>query len=239
MIAPDRRVGQLAHALAAARVGDDTEAVHKLRVASRRLAAWLRLGGYTVLRDDLAWLRAACGAVRDLDVLLAADDLPTSFRSWLEERRAALRPGLRDVLHDPRCDTTVEALSRLPAIPEDVAHRNLVRVLASVVRRGRAVDAKHDDVEALHALRRTLRRLRFALEWVGAGQPFLVDLQDAFGVLNDTVLRKRLLDEFLDADPAFVRATGRDLDAARAAVVRAWTKAQPNLMELAERWNCS
>src|SRR5262249_55609291 len=58
------------------RAGDDADAVHDMRVAVRRLRSALRtfkpmLAEQWVdsLRDELDWLAALLGAVRDLDVL--------------------------------------------------------------------------------------------------------------------------------------------------------------------------
>ena len=54
--------------------GDDPEAVHKMRVATRRLRAALRVfedmlpPSATHLRGELKWLAGVLGAVRDLDV---------------------------------------------------------------------------------------------------------------------------------------------------------------------------
>src|SRR6202158_2797757 len=54
----------------------DVEAIHRLRVATRRLRAGLRMlrevapgGEAQSTADELAWLCGAIGAVRDLDVL--------------------------------------------------------------------------------------------------------------------------------------------------------------------------
>lgn len=239
MIHADGRIEQLARVLHAARARDDVEAIHDLRVVTRRLDAWLRLGGRRVLRDDLAWLRRTCGRLRNLDVLLANGGLPAPFHSWLERGRGAVRGGVEVTLADPRADATVEALARMPAVPVEFASVGLARVLRSVERRGRAVDANPDDLEALHALRRSLRTLRFAAEWVGEDAPLLVRLQDAFGDLNDTAGLVRGLNDFLDADPAFVRQTNDHLEQARKSAVRAWRKAEPDLLDLVAKWTSS
>ena len=237
MILPDRRLEQLTLALATARRGDDVKAVHQLRVASRRLDAWLRIGGHRVLRDDLAGLRASCGRVRNLDVLLERESSPRPFREWLVTEGAGARAALQAALVDPRVDATVEALARMPGIPDVVARKNVRRALAKVAERGAEVASQLDDLEALHALRRAIRGLRFALEWLDERAPFLVELQDAFGELNDTAVLVGLLHQFLDADPAFVRATDADLARARKAAVKAWNNAEPDLMKMAGTWN--
>lgn len=60
-----------------ARLGDDAEDVHQMRVATRRLRAFLRAARAVAeprwadeLRAELRWLADALGPVRDLDVLL-------------------------------------------------------------------------------------------------------------------------------------------------------------------------
>ena len=58
------------------RLGSDPEELHQMRVATRRLRAFLRAGGKSLdrewaraLRDELQWLGRALGPARDLDVL--------------------------------------------------------------------------------------------------------------------------------------------------------------------------
>ena len=73
------------------RLGEDTEALHQLRVATRRSRALLRAGRGLVargwaepLRAELEWLGGLLGPVRDLDVLLEHLD---SEAATLEARR--------------------------------------------------------------------------------------------------------------------------------------------------------
>ena len=58
------------------RLGTDLEELHQMRVATRRLRAFLRAGNELVdpewssrVRDELKWLGGVLGPVRDLDVL--------------------------------------------------------------------------------------------------------------------------------------------------------------------------
>ena len=80
------------------RLGDDAEDLHRMRVATRRLRAILRAGRGVVepewadgLRNDVAWLGAQLGPVRDSDVL---HESIANARDGLDERE---RKGL-DVL---------------------------------------------------------------------------------------------------------------------------------------------
>src|SRR4029453_19574877 len=59
------------------RLGSDPEELHQMRVATRRLRAFLRAGRDLLdrswsepLRDELGWLGRALGPARDLDVLV-------------------------------------------------------------------------------------------------------------------------------------------------------------------------
>jgi CHAD domain-containing protein len=89
----------------AARQGDDIEALHQMRVATRQLRAMLSLfrpylpGPVARLRARVRRLGRALGEVRDIDVQLA--DLLGAEAKWKEDERARLEP-LRAALHDAR-----------------------------------------------------------------------------------------------------------------------------------------
>jgi len=181
--------------LLVAREGTNPEGVHQMRVACGRLLVWLQLGGRSVLRDDLHWLRRGAGEVRDLDVLLLSSP-PAPFARWLRERLAEKREALRAQLDDARLPALLEALEHLPPLrveDADVAARRLRR-------RARARGSKLPTVRnaaALHALRRALRRLRFAEEWRGKEQPKrLKRLQQTLGEMNDGAVALRIFDAF-------------------------------------------
>jgi CHAD domain-containing protein len=91
--------------------GDDPEAVHKMRVATRRLRAALRVfedmlpPSAAELGRELRWLAGALGAVRDLDVqihslgeasqtLQAAPEAAGPVVCLFEARRATAREAL-------------------------------------------------------------------------------------------------------------------------------------------------
>ena len=85
------------------RLSDDDEAVHKVRVATRRLRSDLRTlrpmldrDWSEPLRAELKWLGSVLGEVRDADVLLAAlgregAQLPDEHRDAVEQLRGRLR----------------------------------------------------------------------------------------------------------------------------------------------------
>lgn len=177
----------LRDALPAAREAADPEAVHRMRTATRRLDVWLRLAGRARLRDDLRWLRRAAGPVRDLDALLGRD-WPAREARRLRTLRTVARRALREALDDVRLQGLIVGLTVLPPLSTS----NAVDRLAPLARAARALPPAEDDLEALHAVRRAVRRLRFGLDWVG--EPLdLAPVQDAFGELNDLTLAVRFL----------------------------------------------
>ncbi len=175
---------------AAARHGD-AEAIHQLRVATRRLRALLRLFApvlpvsvVTRGREGLAQLGTAIGAVRDLDVLALAlaararklgrecREALAPLEDEIAQRRAAALAALVEQLDAPRTRRLLAILEGLPgrrlpsrsAVPlRDVAGTLVQPVLRSVVRAGRDLDADA-PAAALHRLRVRVKRLRYACE---------------------------------------------------------------------------
>ena len=201
----------LRDALPAAREAADPEAVHRMRTATRRLDVWLRLAGRARLRDDLRWLRRAAGPVRDLDALLGRD-WPAREARRLRTLRTVARRALREALDDVRLQGLIVGLTVLPPLsaPDAADH------LAPLARAARALPPAEDDLEALHAVRRAVRRLRFGLDWVG--EPLdLAPVQDAFGELNDLTLAVRFLGPDAVSPELLAQRTRNALDVWRAA----------------------
>ena len=166
----------------AAALRGDVEALHQVRVIARRLRVWLALAGLHVLQGDLRWLCRETSALRDLDVL---DEVLTA------EGRATLRPPAvrraRDALRSSRVDGVVAALRVLPAL-------DVERARAA----SRAFEARLDVLRAqtddeLHALRRQVRRARYAREWLEEDTAGLRQLQAALGPLADLAALRRLV----------------------------------------------
>ena len=176
-----------------AKKGDDPEGVHQIRVATRRLNVWLDLAGRRVLRDDLRWLRRRAGVVRDIDVLLHEIKPPPPLAQWLEEELKQARRELLVVLDHPRLCGLLAALGDLPAIPEAEAHSRLARIVGMTFRRGLAVEQVSCDLIKIHRLRRGVRRLRYALEWLGEKPRPLKALQTVLGDVNDQTMTLRYL----------------------------------------------
>ena len=214
-IASSAWVRHLRSAILVARRGEDPEGVHQVRVACRRLTAWLDLGGRRVGRDDLKWLRDAAGPVRDLDVLLAHDLSPAMHR-WLVQQWKKARPTLDNALDDPRALATVRLFENMGPLRSDEI--DMKPLLDKADRALDAVDEKAAHPEELHVLRRKLRPIRYALEWQKKDSKKIVEAQDSLGALSDAVILHRMTAEW-GKDPARVRRLAVELRSlARAAI---------------------
>jgi CHAD domain-containing protein len=128
---------------AGVRLGDDIEAVHQARVATRRLRSDLRTFRSLLdpdwnadLRRELGWLGGELGTVRDLDVLgerlrrelrrLPDEDAPLGpklldrVRSEREAARAELTSAMREPRYLTLLDRVVAAAAE-PAVIPDIA----------------------------------------------------------------------------------------------------------------------
>jgi CHAD domain-containing protein len=191
------------------RLGHDPENLHQLRVAGRRLRAFLRVARRVFepaweadVRAGLRELAGASGPVRDLDVLI--DRLRAEVRGLdpvereggeallaeLESERRELQRALVGVLGDPAYLLLLERL----ALPIQVAEqpvrislrnraaRELRRLVAEVDRLG---DSPAD--EALHALRIRVKRVRYATELAGKRSRRAGPVIDAAKLLQDVL----------------------------------------------------
>jgi CHAD domain-containing protein len=153
----------------------DADGVHELRVAARRLRVWVEFEGHDALAEELRWISRELGPLRDLEVVgeaLTAEGLRslqpaarTRARSALESPRwAAAKAGLRGV-QPPRRKSAKRALKKLE---RKLAKRTL----------------ELDDA-AIHSLRRLVRSVRYAREWLGRDARELEAAQRWLGALND------------------------------------------------------
>jgi CHAD domain-containing protein len=169
-----RSVAQLQRHEPGVRQGDDPEAVHKFRVATRRLRSDLRTFSPLLerrwrrdLRTELKWLAAEIGAVRDADVLLArlgpqARELPGALAAEaepllvrLEGQRTVAHAALLDALGAERYELLVGALVAAVEQPQlalgpttaPAGERPAAELVAGLVRRPWQQLA--EDVEAL------------------------------------------------------------------------------------------
>ncbi len=170
-------------------VTGDVEAIHRLRVATRRLRAALRMLREVVpddeaesAADELGWLCGAIGAVRDLDVLAQllqnrATRLESDFiralaplSDTIRRQRAIEQERLVAALDSERCHGLVQRLGAIAPEPAAdsvtlaaVAARLVRPQLRAMLRAGAGLD-EASPPESLHRLRVRVKKLRYALE---------------------------------------------------------------------------
>ena len=222
------------------RLGDDPEDVHRARVATRRLRSQLRTFRTVLdsewanaLREDLRWLGAGLGSVRDRQVMaqrvrsranaLAEDDALTvadlsgELQAESEEARARLVLDMRSDRYIDLIDRLVEA-SRAPALTAQAHQRAEVAIPALArrdwkqLRKGVAKLPDHPADAELHRIRILAKRVRYAAE---AAQPIVgkgatrnaeaaAALQDVLGDHQDSVTAQQWLREAGRGPRAFV-----------------------------------
>jgi CHAD domain-containing protein len=169
------------------RLGQDPEELHQMRVATRRLRAFLRAARQLLdaewakaLRAELGWLGGVLGPVRDLDVLIEhlreeAETLePREQRalrrifSRLESQRRSHQEVLVEALRSDRYLTLLDRLEVAVAEPrftssdvtvEEIAAAEFRRLRKAV----RRLPSEPTD-EDLHAIRIRGKRARYAAE---------------------------------------------------------------------------
>jgi CHAD domain-containing protein len=222
------------------RLADDPEDIHQMRVATRRLRAYLRAARPLVnrewadgLRVELAWLGGSLGAARDLDVLLerlrgdlAAEAVGnTSARGLLKELergRGTAYAAAAKTLSEPRYLELLDRLEREAHAPVAGASpkTRLRRVFRDELGRCRKtfdrLGRKPTD-EALHRARIRVKRARYAAE---LAEHELGEGADAF--LQAAKKLQDVLGEHQDAVVAQER-------------IGAWADAHPEHRDLADR----
>jgi CHAD domain-containing protein len=205
------------------REGRDCEALHDMRVATRRLrfalrlfAPWMPPGRADRLRTDLRRVALALGRVRDLDVFLEglpslADEAGLSadqrraLLGALRRRRGQGRSVLVRMLAGRRFLALVLVLERVPLSGADAPAREASgRMLRKAARALRAWGRRADLTRPadLHRLRILFKRLRYTCEYFnelyggaldGAIARF-IRFQDCLGRYQDAVIAASLLD---------------------------------------------
>jgi CHAD domain-containing protein len=199
------------------RLGSDPEELHKMRVATRRLRAFLRAGGTLLdpdwsssLRSELQWLGRALGPARDLDVLtdyLAAEietlgEDAAAGRSLLDglgAERAAARQAVVEALSSDRYLALLDRLDRVTAPVVSGDETPLANRWRKEWKRAkRAISALDDDSsdQELHESRIRLKKARYAAELAGhelgrKGERFASaasKLQDFLGAHQDAAV---------------------------------------------------
>jgi CHAD domain-containing protein len=184
-----------------ARLGDDPEELHDLRVAGRRLDAILRQfgtylpAGLVRTRPTLKKILRALGEARDLDVALL--ELDAFNRALSEADQAKLEP-LEQHLRSERARSRTRMLSLLdssavqkdldelrlglaqpsdltegPAAPALEVVPELIRTRYKKVRKGADGLTPASPTESYHAVRGNVKKLRYVLESVAVifGKP--------------------------------------------------------------------
>jgi CHAD domain-containing protein len=215
---------------AAVRVGGESEAVHQARVATRRLRSdlgtfesLLEAHPTDELREELKWLAALLGEVRDADVLIERMsgrmmEIPgpsSGQRAILrrltdrrDEARKRMLAGLRSQRYAVLLDALVAIAIKAPLSTD--GDRPAIALLPRLVARPwsklvMAVDRLGDDPanEDFHAVRIAAKRARYAAEAVApvVGKPArrfaegVAGLQQSLGDYNDTVVARQWLGE--------------------------------------------
>ena len=180
---------------AGVRLGEDPEAVHQARVATRRVRSALRTFRDVIepdwgrsLRDRLKGVAYRLGAVRDTEVLRdrlrsrepslpegdrkGLDELVTSLEMARDEAREQLLEAIREPTYAALLDELVEA-AREPRVLEGAAGAPAASELRSVLERPwqhleHAVERAREDASdaSLHAVRIRAKRARYAAEAV-------------------------------------------------------------------------
>jgi CHAD domain-containing protein len=230
----DTQLRELSAHEPAARAGDDPEAVHQMRVAVRRMRSTLKMTTPVPdpaprrVREELKWLAAVLGGVRDLDVLIddlrqAVALLPTTDRSaglrlvdvFLTEREVArrellaaldggrylaLRQEIAALARSRNLDPGIDAHADGGGGPPLEPQLVLRKPYRTLIR---AIDAMPEDPadEQLHVLRIHGKRLRYVAELLrpSVGQARVVAATKACRRLQD------LLGEHQDAVTAAAR----------------------------------
>lgn len=166
---------------------DEPDSVHQLRVNGRRInvALWAlgratSKGAVAGLRDDVRWLTTIAARVRDLEVIAA--QLEGEFAALATTERVRELLPLLEVLGDPRSRTLPQRLAKVaaefPAKQLDrPAKKSSRKALNSADARMRAaldpLGQSHPPDQALHAVRKSMRRARYVAEM---SAPVLGDL---------------------------------------------------------------
>jgi CHAD domain-containing protein len=206
-----------------ARIGSDPESLHQLRVASRRLRAFLAVAHDLVdsewadeIKEGMRDLGRASNDARDLDVLLSSlrDEIHrldvhdrtagAALVHRLEDERRNLHQALVAALDSGTYQRVLDQLA-LPVVPgpttpapklDALAARELHRLVVRVRQLG-----KRPAEEALHTLRIRVKRVRYATEL--GGEPSkkqtarviaaATRMQDMLGAHQDAVVTEERL----------------------------------------------
>lgn len=209
-ISPEMTVGQVAYAVLrkqfgvfrvnepGTRLGDDIEALHDMRVATRRLRAAMAAfrpflsQRMLAFRDEFGWVAGVLGEVRDLDVQL---ERMVEWRGAFPEERAHALDAIEEILVTRRNAARKRMLAALDSrryerlltrfegalrfgpprsfvpgrTPVLAVAPDLVEKRYLKVRKAGDRIKKSSPPDSYHLLRIDAKKLRYALEFVGNG----------------------------------------------------------------------
>ncbi len=179
----------------------EVEAIHDLRVLTRRLRAWAWLGqrlaprgAFAGLRRDLRRVGRKLGARRMLDVACADAARNGIDASSLSERGEATGRAVRAVL-EPGSSAAIAAAVRHAA--HEVASADEDRLAKGLLRRARglasAARSARKGKAQMHALRIEAKKARYAIEALGGDGLALAGLQRRIGHAHDLSVLQALL----------------------------------------------
>lgn len=239
--------------------------LRRLRSAFSVFKAVLKSPEMARLNAEARWLGQEVGRVRDLDVvakeiarreaILHADEaMLATLADAMDREAAAQRQHLRELIAGPRAQSFVIDLARFVEtrgwlVPEDFEQtgRLAAPVLAlaeeALAKRWKKARQRAENLEALdpehrHELRKELKKLRYAVEFLSPlypqkrVEPFLKrlkKLQTVFGELNDAALVRSMFsrdDAPLAGDVAAQRAIGWVIGASQARAEGGWAGAK-------------
>ena len=249
--------------------GQGSEALHQARVAIRRLRAAMSsfrklVAGdpqATDLKQELRWLAAQLGMVRDIDVLLERAN-SVSIRINLHDQRTKAYESLCRALDSSRARILflnlagwlsegawlhLHATEKLRARPiRKLAVAALERLHRKVERAG-ATLFEPDNDEGRHALRKDAKKLRYASEFFASQfqaakqkcryKKFLStleDLQDHLGQLNDRATTLALIRQ-MDIQGGLASFEGGD-STSKEALIASAQSAHAALMKTKPFW---
>lgn len=226
---------------AGTRIGLDSEHLHKMRVATRRLRTALRVfaaafarGERRALNRGLRWLGRRLGAVRDLDVALLALPVwrrrfgPAPVAGWdglterLEMRRGRARRDLVDALDSSRWTELLELADKsfdrdnTSDAPDTIGRLldDLLGERLEAFERGVQTFATTRAVDDAHQLRILGKRLRYTVEFL---RPALAaDVRPQLKALSAFQDELGALQDASAAGAFALRELGQDTDLATA-----------------------
>lgn len=153
--------------------GTDDEALHDLRVATRRLRSLLHpfhgQPAVDVLNQAAADLLALSGPLRDLEVLII--ELRSHGLSRLtHERKEALVAGYAQLLQSPELVRLFQVLEAWPHLMRVSDREGLVKGLRKAIEkslaksRRRVEEALRDPAHDRHRIRLLIKRMRYSIE---------------------------------------------------------------------------